>query len=146
MKHSLWRDRKTQKQYVDHVQKQPKDSGCPFCVFTPQHDEVVRDEELFWVARNSFPYATWDGLYVDEHLMLIPKRHTVSVGTFTDSERSAFAKLVGEYENNGYSIYGRAAENAAKSVAHQHTHLLKITPRRVNTLFFSDRLKLTLFR
>ena len=145
MKHSLWRDKKTQKRYRKYVAGKPADALCEFCEFTPSHSQVLRDENTFWVTKNIFPYTVWDSYFVDEHLMLVPKRHVDSIGKFSDQELMVFGKVIGEYEDDGYSVYGRAATNASKSVAHQHTHLIKVSSRRIKALVFLDRIGFTTF-
>lgn len=146
MKHSLWRDSETQKRYQKYVSKKPADAPCEFCEFTPNHDQVLKDEGTFWVTQNIFPYTVWDSYFVDEHLMLVPKRHVDSIGKFTEAELKVFGKVLGRYEDNGYSVYGRSATNGSKSVAHQHTHLIKVSSRRIKVLVFLDRLGFTFFR
>lgn len=106
----------------------------------------MKDAGTFWLVANIFPYTIWDNFYVDEHLMLVPKRHIDSIGRFTDEELQTYGELLAEYEDDGYSVYGRAASNSAKSVTHQHTHLIKVSSRRVKTLIFLDRFNFTMFR
>lgn len=146
MKHSLWRDAGTRKRYQQYVQHKPVDASCEFCEFTPHHDQVLRDEDNFWVTRNIFPYTVWDSYFVDEHLMLVPKRHMDSIGKFNEQELMVFGKVLGEYEDNGYSVYGRSSTNGSKSVTHQHTHLIKVSSRRIKLLIFFDRIGFTSFR
>lgn len=146
MKHSVWRNRKTQKRYYQHVSQKQPDAPCEFCLLHIGDGQVLEDRETFWLVKNIFPYTIWDNFYVDEHLMVIPKRHVDSIGSFTDKELKAYGKLLAQYEDDGYSVYGRAANNSAKSVAHQHTHLIKVSNRRVKTLIFLDRFNFTLFR
>ena len=45
--------------------------------------------------------------------------------------------VIAEYEEQGYSVYARAPENKQKSVAHQHTHLIKTHGKPKNMLFTS---------
>ena len=145
MNHSLWRDNKTQKRYKRYVASKPVDAPCEFCALRKSDGQVQHETAYFWIAENLFPYTTWDSFFVDEHLMLIPKRHSDGIGAFTEEELIAFGTLLAAYETKGYSIYGRAANNAAKSVAHQHTHMLKISNRRIRTLIYLRRFGVTLF-
>ena len=78
--------------------------------------------------------------------MLVPKRHVDSIGKLSSDELETYGTLLAQYEEAGYSVYGRAASNTAKSVAHQHTHLIKVSNRRVGTLVFLDRFNFTYFR
>lgn len=145
MNHSLWRDNETQRRYKKYVADKPADAQCEFCGLQSGDGQVLRDEDTFWVTKNIFPYTAWDSFYVDEHLMLIPKRHLDSLSGLTADELTKFSSSVAEYEDKGYSVYGRAATNGAKSIAHQHTHLIKVSNRRVKTLIFLRRFGLTWF-
>lgn len=146
MNHSLWRDNDAQRRYKNYVASKPANAPCEFCQLKADDGQVLRDEGTFWVARNIFPYTTWDSFFVDEHLMLIPKRHLDSLGALNPDELHTFGAMVTEYEDKGYSVYGRAATNGAKSVAHQHTHLIKVSNRQIKTLIFLRRFGFTLFR
>ena len=79
----------------------------------------------FWVAQNNFPYSVWDGCDVADHVMIVPKRHIEGVHVFTAAERQEFIDIVATYEARGYSFYARPPKSTQKSVAHQHTHLIK---------------------
>ena len=146
MNHSLWRDGKTQQSYAKYVASKPTDAACEFCQLKATDDQIVQDAGSFWVARNLYPYTIWDSFFVDEHLMLIPKRHIDSIGGLYVDERVQFAELLADYEAVGYSIYGRAANNGAKSIAHQHTHLIKVSSRKLHSLLYSRLLGITRFR
>ncbi len=98
--------------------------ACDFCNIDKQ--TVLSQKALFWVINNLFPYALWDDIPVADHLLMVPKQHIEAIGEFNDDERKEFFELVDEYEQDGYSIYARAPRNQAKSVIHQHTHLIKI--------------------
>jgi len=122
------RKRASQKAYVSHLAR--KNDSCDFCAFTKDSDQVVRSFRHFWIVENIFGYDEWDDNHVVEHLMIVPKRHVVSLGELSPKEAESFAKVLGTYESKGYSIYARAAQNIAKSVLHQHTHLIKLGSTR----------------
>lgn len=145
MNHSLWRDRKTQKSYRAYVASKPRAAVCEFCTLTPGDGQVVKVLDAFFVARNLYPYTIWDSFYVDEHLMLIPKRHVENIGALPAKDLISYGRLISEYEAQGYSIYGRAASNGARSVPHQHTHLIKVSRRRVHGLLYLRRFGITWF-
>jgi diadenosine tetraphosphate (Ap4A) HIT family hydrolase len=67
----------------------------------------------------------FEGQRVEDHLMVIPKRHAETVGEFTDREILDQMKIAGKYEMNGYDIYARGVGNISRTVKHQHTHLIK---------------------
>jgi len=122
---SAARTRKVQKEYA----AAPRPESCEFCAFTESHPQVVKGYGHFWVVHNKYPYAAWDSLEVLDHLMLVPKPHCVSVGELDAAAMAEFGKLLAEYEELGYSVYGRAPSNVSRSQMHQHTHLLKLGGR-----------------
>jgi ATP adenylyltransferase len=140
------RTRTSQRRYVIHKNKSKQSDGCDFCNITDKSSQFVRGTRFFNVITNIFGYDVWDGCRVTEHLMLIPKRHIHSLGELTSQERERYAKLISEYEAKGYSLYSRAADNITKSVAHQHTHLIKLEPRRKKFLFYIRTPHLLLFK
>ena len=68
----------------------------------------------------------WDHRRVLDHKMLTPKRHLVGSNDFNEVEVKEFIAEIFEYEKKGYSIYTRAPYSTAKSIPHQHTHLIKL--------------------
>ena len=99
-------------------------------------DLVVEKFEHFVLVENLFPYQIWDGFEVEKHLLLIPKRFTETISDFSQTERKEYFEILSKYEAQGFSIYARAAQNARKTVKHQHTHLIILDyDRRVNLLF-----------
>jgi len=105
---------------------QRADSGCDFCALTMEHEHVFTETNHFWIIGNLFPYDLWDDREVAEHLLIVPKQHTESVHTFCAEQKAEYVDIIGEYEVQGYSIYARAPSNKAKTVPHQHTHLIKL--------------------
>jgi len=122
------RRRKGQRAYVKYL----KDlhTKCDFCDLTDKTGHVVESPGDFRVIKNLFPYDVWDDIPVSEHLLLVPKRHIVGINEMTASEKDQFFELLSKYEKRGYSIYARAPADIAKSVAHQHTHLIKLGTKR----------------
>ena len=116
---------KVQAEYDEYRQQQT--SPCAFCDDIPDSQIVsgVEEKRQLWVMRNIFPYAIFDNLVVTDSLMIVPKRHVVSVGELTDDELTEMAKIIHEFEPKGYSVYARAPQNTTRSVVHQHTHLIK---------------------
>lgn len=112
-------------------------SACQFC--NVPSSELVKEGEFFKIIINLFPYSFWDQSQVVEHLMIVPKRHIVSQIEYTDQERIEYMKLTAEYEEIGYNIYARAPLNSAKSVLHQHTHLIKTSSNLYKYIFFSKK-------
>lgn len=114
------------------------DNVCPFCALKNGDGQVVHEYPQFFVAKNNFPYDLWEGLPVDDHLMIIPKRHISSLHQLTSQERKAYMDIVARYDSEGYSVYTRTESNVSKSVTHLHTHLLKLGNKHATfTLYLS---------
>lgn len=112
------------RQYIKQI------DGCQFCTFKSNKPPVVGETEHFWIVKNIFPYSIWDEMEVVDHLMAVPKHHTDSLYSLSEKASEDYVKLIGSYENDGYSIYARAPSNKLKSVVHQHTHLIKTKTKR----------------
>lgn len=120
------RTRKTTGDYQKYLSHHP--SGvCDFCSFHTGDKQVVSETTFFYVVRALFPYSHWDSQEVVDHLMIIPKRHTDSLKGLTPAAAVEYVDLVGEYQQQSYNIYTRAPGSKAKTVEHQHTHLIKTT-------------------
>ena len=98
---------------------------CQFCEVDLTNVRV--EYPRFLVINNIFPYETWDGERVLEHLLLVPRKHSESLSVADDGAEALveWAQIVHEYENAGFNIYARSANSSLKTVAHQHTHLIK---------------------
>lgn len=108
-------------------QKQ-KQVGCPFCMIkdpTYIENEIIEETNYFWVITNAFPYEFFDSIKATDHLMIVPKKHTETISELTEQEHKSLIELINKYEPQGYTFMGRAPSNTAKTVAHQHTHLIK---------------------
>jgi diadenosine tetraphosphate (Ap4A) HIT family hydrolase len=102
---------------------------CDFCAFAIGDGLVVGESSHFWIAANLFAYNVWDDRNVDEHLMLLPKRHVTTLEELTAAERVDYLEQLVAYEKQNYSTYTRAPGNASKSVPHLHTHLVQLNPK-----------------
>jgi diadenosine tetraphosphate (Ap4A) HIT family hydrolase len=122
------RKRKNHLEYARYTHR-AKAKDCEFCAFTVDDEQITKDCGEFWLARNIFPYDVWDASKVEDHLLVVPKRHVDSVAHFSASEQVGFMTILAEYESKGYSVYARAPINHMKSVVHQHTHLIKLEPK-----------------
>jgi diadenosine tetraphosphate (Ap4A) HIT family hydrolase len=117
----MYHKRKTRKKYDAY----PKPAACQFCDPAEITSRLVRETELAWVIKNRTFYDMWEMSKVLDHLMIVPKRHVASLSELTDAEKLDVMNLVGQYESTDYNIYARAVTNTRRSVAHQHTHLIK---------------------
>lgn len=86
---------------------------------------------------NKFPYDFWDMKKIKEHIMIVPIRHVDSVSHFYHSEQTKFLKLLSEYEASGHNFYGRSPGDITKSIAHQHTHLIKPIGKEIKFISYA---------
>lgn len=103
-----------------------KNNQCPFCIIDIHHEQFVEETENFKIIRNYLPYSIWEGQGVVDHLMIVPKEHTDSLGSLSKETAHEYIKLIDKFVPNGYNIYARASNSKTKSIFHQHTHLIKL--------------------
>lgn len=120
------RSRKAEKIYKQHQQAYRYAEECAFCNPDGENVKVDSETKSFYIIKNRFPYTQWDGQGVDDHLMVVPKKHTETLSDLTAEESVEFTQVLGSFENQGYSVYARAPVSNRKSVLHQHTHLIKL--------------------
>lgn len=112
-----------------------KPAGCSFCQLANEPDSKQAQEQIierathFFVIQNLYGYALWDGSPVEEHLLLVPNRHIDTISALDGEELAEWSQLARDYERRGYSLYARAAQNKAKSISHQHAHLVRVGDR-----------------
>ena len=110
---------------------------CAFCsVPEGQTGDIVEEGTAVLVVQNRFGYAVWDGCAVLEHLMVIPREHRNTLGSFTKEELHEWTAVCSRYEADGYSLYTRSPDNITKSVAHHHTHFIRLGKRRKKWIFY----------
>ncbi len=139
------RKRSLQKRYDKDVKDSPKDL-CVFCEIKPNDDQFIDQTKYFMVVKNIYPYSVWDGQGVLDHIMIMPKRHTVAVADFNKNELEDFNQLLQKYDLLDYDFAGRTAKSKGKSIAHQHTHLIKTDGKKKKIIFFNKSPHLLLFR
>jgi diadenosine tetraphosphate (Ap4A) HIT family hydrolase len=130
----MYHKRKTRKLYEERL---PSDK-CPFCEDKTVANSV-KDTALSYVLPNITYYDVWEMQDVEEHLMIIPRRHVKSLHELTPEEKLDIMTIAGGYEVKGYNIYARAADSTTRSVAHQHTHLIKTTNQRARMILQSQK-------
>lgn len=135
---SVSRSRREEKNY-SRYRKKLVSGECQFCSIKDSDDQFVKASKSFKVIRNIFAYSIWDGQSVDDHLMIVPKRHVDSLAHLNESEAREYIKLVGQYEQAGYSSYSRHPSSTIKSVVHQHTHLIRTSGLSKNFIFLLRR-------
>ena len=112
---------------------------CGFCYADPENNIIVDESAHMLVMHNRTSYDLFEGIPVSEHLMLVPRKHHVSMDTMDADERRDYIDLLCKYESAGYSVYGRALPNKERSMEHIHLHLLKLEGRRVKNMLFLDK-------
>lgn len=125
--------RKTRKRYSSFERPEK----CQFC--TPQNDakRIVAETEHAFVIENRTHYDQWELRRVIDHLLIIPKRHVLGLNELQADERADIMDIIAEYEGvKGYEIYARSPKSASRSVAHQHTHLIKTDHQPGRGMFF----------
>jgi diadenosine tetraphosphate (Ap4A) HIT family hydrolase len=107
--------------------------GCDFCrIGDPDNttNTIVEEDEMFWVVENAYPYAIFYNDKVISHLLIVPKKHVEGIAELTAGERQMLIELISKYETEGHLFLGRSPNDSSKSMAHQHTHLIKTTSLR----------------
>lgn len=110
--------------------------SCLFCSIVKGDEQLIKETSLFKVVKNNFPFSLWDTRGVVDHIMVVPKRHINGVYKFNDKELAEFSKLIKSYDKDGYNIYLRTSGSSAKSIDHQHTHLIKLDDKSKKFIFF----------
>lgn len=130
--------RKTKRTYtkLNHGDRQVSD--CGFCT-SARAERIVAENDTVFIVANRVAYDVFEGYRVLEHLLAIPKAHRTSLDDFTDQERLDMMRLMGQYEREGYNVYSRGVNAAARSVAHQHTHLIKLSQKASTFVLFSQK-------
>ena len=139
---SLVRKSQSERQYHAYRASKGVDWSkvCDFCDLAEHGGEqVVAETEHCLVIVNLFGYDVWDGYNVEQHFMVVPKRHVASISVLTSEERADYIDTMAQYEADGYSLYARAPGNSAKSVLHQHTHLIKSDDNHKKWLIYIQR-------
>lgn len=119
----------TMRKYIKANKSDKKDSRCPFCKPEVQATAVRTTDTLF-IMPNRVPYEFFEGIYVEDHLMVITKEHRELLADFTKKEREELFDISADYEKQGYHVFARGSGATSRSVQHQHTHLIKLTKRR----------------
>ncbi|HEY8886704.1 MAG TPA: HIT domain-containing protein [Candidatus Microsaccharimonas sp.] len=117
---------KTRRQYVKLNKSDRGHRECAFCDDDTLKERVTQETETMLVIPNRVSYDLFEGRKVEDHLMVLPKRHLELMNDFTDQEQLELMKIIGEYEAKGYSMYARGSGSITRSVKHQHTHLIKL--------------------
>lgn len=130
------RSRKQSLSYKKYLKRPKANNHCEFC--TLQASSHLVETDSFVVIRNIFPYSLWDNQGVADHLLIVPRIHIFSAGELHQNALTELHRLIATYEREGYNIYLRSATSSAKTVGHQHTHLIKLD-NKIRRLIFLSR-------
>lgn len=139
---TIHRSRRGELIYRRYLKDHASSNGgeCILCKLqNEKNKEIVKTEKHFFVVKNIFPYTMWDSCNVVNHLMVIPKKHVSSLSELNAKELMEFSTLIASYENKQYGIYARPNASNMKSIAHQHTHLIKTDHKKTKILFYIER-------
>lgn len=132
------KSRKEHKAYRHYYRKKkdsPRRDVCEFCTIDASAEQFISESKHFKVIQNIFPYSLWDDYGVDDHVLLIPKRHIEHLGDLKTPEMTDFFEMLRKYEDQGYNLFARAPKSKQKSIPHQHTHLMKPSDQKTRVLF-----------
>ena len=132
---SMYRTRNHEKTYA-FEKRSRKTKPCPFCTIREEGREPISKSKYFLRIKNIFPFDTWDGYQVKAHELIIPKRHVTGLDALTAPERKELIDLLCKADKEGYDTYARHDGNEAKTVAHQHTHLIKTAGKPITHLVY----------
>ena len=134
-----YRKRANQKSYSSHTKRVKKLDICDFCKLEKGSEQYISSSKHFKIIRNIFPYDHWDGRRVVDHIMIVPIKHTEDLSSLGDNASIEFVKLVSDYESKGYDLFARSPQSTIRSVAHQHTHLIKTAGKRHKSVIFIEK-------
>lgn len=118
------RTRLVQKKYYETLKR--LNGRCSFCDPYYWHHNVLDEHKYFYIIENEFPLSIFESRDVIAHLLVIPKAHFTDLSKFASSDFAELSKILAEYEPKGFTILAHAAQSPARTVMHQHTHLIKV--------------------
>lgn len=131
----MYHYRKTRKVYKSF----PKHPECEFCDYENIKPSLVEETDHARIIKNRVFYDVWELRNVTEHLMVIPKRHAAKLADLNPDEKLDIMNVIARYEADEYNIYAREPASISRSVAHQHTHLIKTGKKLGRALFFTHK-------
>lgn len=130
--------RKTKKRYATYNAGDKAASGCTFCKEVGGGN-IISENDTMFIIPNRVAYDMFEGRPVTDHVMVIPKRHVESLQAFTNEEKLDQMNIMGDYESRGYNVYARGVGSISRSVAHQHTHLIKLADKKPRIIFYAQK-------
>lgn len=134
------RARKSVRAYTQRQKtiERPED-GCVFCAMDASAPQYVSETKYFKLIKNIFPYTLWDSQTVLDHILVVPIQHTDTLADIPPVAAQDFVRLISQYESEGYSVWARPPGSVTKSLAHQHTHLIKLSGKSIRFLLYLRR-------
>lgn len=111
-------------------------ASCPFCSEEEIHDRIIAETKHAYIIPNKTSYDLWEVRTVEDHLLVIPKRHVRSLKELNAEERADIMDILADYEDKSYNVYARGKISNVRSVVHQHTHLIKTNQKEHRGTFF----------
>lgn len=140
----MYHYRKTRHTYVQKNASDTDPNRCNFC-----HEdikaEIIHETATTYVIPNRVPYDIFEGRKVTDHLLVIPIEHRETLGDLSDAEKIDHMTIVGQYEAEGYNVFARGKKSISRSVAHQHTHLIKLDDKSPKVIVYTQK-PYTLFK
>lgn len=134
--------RPSRQRYARYRKTAPK--SCVLCI-PAERAATVEDLHYCIVVKARFSYDLWEFQNVVEHLMILPKRHIVSLSELEPHERLELFDTACRYEGDGYNLYARAPGSVRRTVpAHQHTHLIKTDNKKPRGGIYLEKPYLTI--
>ncbi len=130
----MYRNPKVQKQYDED--RKTKEGGCVFCDL--DQNIIVEKRDHFLIIKNIYPYGVWDLKEVEEHLMVVPKKHAEGFDEFDQESEEEYFEITKKYSIEGYDLFTRTTESSRKTQPHFHTHLIKTTGDTKKKLHFKS--------
>ncbi len=105
-------------------------NNCPFC--NPDNNDIVN---TIIDSTENFLVLPSKGSLCDGYIMLVPKRHILSMCELTDSEKPELLEIIGKYRQKFKNIYGkypiffehgtgRDSSKSSSSIVHAHIHIV----------------------
>lgn len=108
--------------YNKYLQLAGTGSTCALCEDTRI---VVEEKGPIRVIKNDYPYAVFQGLPVEDHLMVVTRRHVSELSDLTYEEAAIYWRFCAEFSKRSYSLFTQAATKSQRSIpGHVHTHLI----------------------
>lgn len=131
--------RKTRKSYARLRAADNQHGNCPFCSDEKLPERIIESNATMDVIPNRTRYDMFEGLPVNDHFMVIPKRHLETIEDFTSEEKLDLMNIIAKYEKQGYSVYARGVGSIHRSVKHQHTHLMKLNNKTSRFILYMKK-------